>query len=140
VVLATDGDFNVGVTSQGELIRLVAENAKNHIDLTVVGVGTGNLNDAMLEAITNQGNGTFHYLDSMAEARRVFLHDLMGTLVTIARDVKIQVEFNPARVRGYRLLGYANRMLRKEDFSNDAVDAGDIGSGHTVTAFYVILR
>jgi Ca-activated chloride channel family protein len=138
VVLATDGDFNVGVTSQGELIQLVAENAKNHIDLTVVGVGSGNLNDAMLEAITNQGNGTFHYLDSMAEARQVFLHDLMGTLVTIARDVKIQIEFNPGQLRGYRLLGYANRMLRKEDFSNDAVDAGDIGSGHTVTAFYEI--
>jgi hypothetical protein len=104
----------------------------------VIGTGTGNLNDGMLEAITNKGNGVYHYIDSLEEARRVFLQKLMGTLVTIAKDVKIQVEFNPAQVRGYRLLGYANRILRKEDFANDRVDAGDIGSGHTVTAFYEI--
>jgi Ca-activated chloride channel family protein len=138
VVLATDGDFNVGITSDGELIRLVAEHAKSGIDLTVIGVGTDNLNDGMLEAITNQGNGNYYYLDTLAEARRIFLEGLMGTLVTIARDVKIQIEFNPSRVSGYRLLGYANRMLRKEDFANDAVDAGDIGSGHTITAFYEV--
>ncbi|MCH7225983.1 von Willebrand factor type A domain-containing protein [Verrucomicrobiaceae bacterium E54] len=138
VILATDGDFNVGVTSQQELVDLVATHAKSKVDLTVMSVGTGNLNDSMLEAITNHGNGTHHYIDSLAEARRVFLDKMMGTLVTIARDVKIQVEFNPARVRSYRLLGYANRMLHKEDFNNDRVDAGEIGSGHTVTAFYEI--
>jgi hypothetical protein len=117
---------------------MVAENARSNVYLSVLGTGTGNLNDHMLEAITNKGNGTYHYIDSLEEARRVFLHKMMGTLVTIARDVKIQVEFNPARVRGYRLLGYANRMLRREDFSNDHIDAGDIGSGHTVTAFYEV--
>jgi Ca-activated chloride channel family protein len=136
VILATDGDFNVGLTSNGDLVRMVAENARANLFLTVLGAGTGNLNDGMLEAITNKGNGTYHYLDSLEEARRVFLQKLMGTLVTIAKDVKVQVEFNPARVRSYRLLGYANRMLRKEDFSNDRIDAGEIGSGHTVTAFY----
>jgi Ca-activated chloride channel family protein len=138
VILATDGDFNVGTTSMGDLVQLVAAEAKKQIDLTVVGVGRGNLNDAMLEAITNHGNGSYHYLDSEVEARRVFLEELTGSIMTIARDVKIQIEFNPAQVRGYRLLGYANRMLRKQDFSNDTVDAGDIGSGHTVTAFYEI--
>jgi Ca-activated chloride channel family protein len=138
VILATDGDFNVGVTGDGDLVRMVAENAKANIYLTVIGAGTGNLNDGMLEAITNKGDGTYYYIDSLEEARRVFLQKLTGTLVTIAKDVKIQVEFNPARVRGYRLLGYANRMLRKEDFSNDKIDAGDIGSGHTVTALYEI--
>jgi Ca-activated chloride channel family protein len=138
VILATDGDFNVGVTGNGDLVRMVADNAKSNVYLTVLGVGTGNLNDGMLEAITNKGNGVYYYIDSMEEARRVFLQKLMGTLVTIAKDVKVQVEFNPSQVRGYRLLGYANRMLRKEDFSNDRIDAGDIGSGHTVTAFYEI--
>lgn len=138
VILATDGDFNVGVTGDGGLVRMVADNAKTNINLTVLGVGTGNLNDGMLEAITNKGNGVYHYLDSLEEARRVFVQQMMGTLITIAKDVKIQVEFNPAQVRGYRLLGYANRMLRKEDFSNDRMDAGDIGSGHTVTAFYEV--
>jgi len=138
VILATDGDFNVGVTGNQSLVELVAENAKSQVDLTVIGVGTGNLNDSMLEAITNHGNGAYHYVDSIAEGRRVFLDKMMGTLVTIAKDVKIQVEFNPAQVKQYRLLGYANRMLRKEDFANDRVDAGDIGSGHTVTAFYEV--
>jgi secreted protein with Ig-like and vWFA domain len=136
VILATDGDFNVGVTHDGGLVRMVAENARENIYLTVIGTGTGNLNDGMLEAITNKGNGVYYYIDTLEEARRVFLQKLMGTLVTIAKDVKIQVEFNPEQVRGYRLLGYANRMLRKEDFANDRIDAGDIGSGHTVTAFY----
>jgi secreted protein with Ig-like and vWFA domain len=138
VILATDGDFNVGVTHDGGLVGMVGENAKQNIFLTVIGTGTGNLNDGMLEAITNKGNGVYHYIDSLEEARHVFLQKLMGTLVTIAKDVKIQVEFNPAQVRGYRLLGYANRILRKEDFANDRVDAGDIGSGHTVTAFYEV--
>lgn len=138
VILATDGDFNVGVTEDGGLTRMVADNAKSNVFLTVLGFGTGNLNDGMMEAITNKGNGTYHYIDTLQEARRVLLQKMTGTLVTIAKDVKIQIEFNPARVRGYRLLGYANRMLRKEDFSNDKIDAGDIGAGHTVTAFYEI--
>lgn len=138
VILATDGDFNVGVTHDGGLVRMVADHAKDQVFLTVIGTGTGNLNDGMLEAITNKGDGVYYYIDSLEEARRVFLQKLMGTLVTIAKDVKIQIEFNPAQVRGYRLLGYANRMLRKEDFANDRIDAGDIGSGHTVTAFYEI--
>ena len=136
VILATDGDFNVGVTEDGGLVGMVEKHAKSKVFLTVLGFGTGNLNDGMMEAITNKGDGAYHYIDTAKEARRVFLEKLMGTLVTIAKDVKIQVEFNPAQVKGYRLLGYANRMLRKEDFSNDKIDAGDIGSGHTVTAFY----
>lgn len=138
VILATDGDFNVGVTGDGGLVRLVEENAKSNVFLSVLGFGEGNLNDGMLEAITNKGNGTYYYIDTIQEARRVFLQKMMGTLVTIAKDVKIQVEFNPAQVKRYRLLGYANRMLRKDDFVNDKIDAGDIGAGHTVTAFYEI--
>ena len=138
VILATDGDFNVGVTGDGGLVRMVADNAKTNVFLTVLGVGAGNLNDGMLEAITHKGNGVYCYLDSLDEARRVLVRQMMGTLLTIAKDVKIQVEFNPAQVRGYKLLGYANRMLRKEDFSNDKMDAGDIGAGHSVTAFYEI--
>jgi Ca-activated chloride channel family protein len=138
VILATDGDFNVGVTEDGGLVRLVEQNAKSNVFLSVLGFGTGNLNDGMLEAITNKGNGTHYYIDTLQEARRVFLQKLMGTLVTIAKDVKIQLEFNPAQVKQYRLLGYANRMLRKEDFSNDKIDAGDLGAGHTVTAFYEV--
>jgi Ca-activated chloride channel family protein len=135
VLLATDGDFNVGVTGDGGLVGLVGKHAKSNVFLTVLGFGVGNLNDGLMEAITNKGDGAYHYIDTEREARRVFLDKLMGTLVTIAKDVKIQVEFNPAQVRGYRLLGYANRMLRKKDFSNDKIDAGDIGAGHTVTAF-----
>ena len=138
VILATDGDFNVGVTGDGGLVRMVEDFAKTNVFLTVLGVGAGNLNDGMLEAITNKGNGVYCYLDSLEEARRVFVRQMMGTLLTIAKDVKIQVEFNPAQVRGYKLLGYANRMLRKEDFSNDKADAGDIGAGHSVTAFYEV--
>ena len=138
VILATDGDFNVGVTEDGGLVKLVEENAKSNVFLSVLGFGNGNLNDGMLEAITNKGNGAYYYIDTIQEARRVFLQKMMGTLATIAKDVKIQVEFNPAQVKSYRLLGYANRMLRKEDFSDDKVDAGDIGAGHTVTAFYEI--
>jgi secreted protein with Ig-like and vWFA domain len=138
VILATDGDFNVGVTEDGGLISMVEKNAKSNVFLTVLGFGTGNLNDGMLEAITNKGNGTYHYIDSFNESRRVFLQKMMGTLLTIAKDVKIQVEFNPAMVSEYRLLGYANRMLNKEDFNDDRKDAGDIGAGHTVTAFYEI--
>ncbi|MCW1884640.1 VWA domain-containing protein [Luteolibacter flavescens] len=139
VILATDGDFNVGTTGQGDLVTLVKEGAAKGVSLSVVGFGTGNFNDAMLEAITNEGNGNYFYIDGDGEAERVFLQKLTGTLVTIAKDVKIQVEFNPAKVKAYRLIGYANRILRHEDFNNDKVDAGDIGAGHTVTAFYEIV-
>ncbi len=136
VLLATDGDFNVGVTGQQSLVELVKDRAKGGVYLTVLGFGTGNLNDAMMDAITRDGNGNYFYIDSEREGRKVFLKNLTGTLVTIAKDVKIQVEFNPAKVGSYRLIGYSNRVLRNEDFANDKVDAGDIGAGHTVTAFY----
>lgn len=136
VILASDGDFNVGVTGQQELVELVKERAQGGIYLTVLGFGTGNLNDAMMDAITRDGNGNYFYIDSPREGRKVFLEKLSGTLVTIAKDVKIQVEFNPAKVGSYRLIGYSNRVLQNEDFSNDKVDAGDIGAGHSVTAFY----
>ena len=139
VVLATDGDFNVGTTGQSDLVSLVKAEATKGVSLSVLGFGTGNLNDAMLEAITNDGNGNYYYVDGDEEARRVFQQKLTGTLVTIAKDVKIQVEFNPGKVQAYRLIGYANRILRHEDFNNDKVDAGDIGAGHTVTAFYEII-
>ena len=138
VILATDGDFNVGVTGNAELVSLVKERAKSGVYLTVLGYGTGNLNDAMMDAITRDGNGNYFYIDSEREGRKVFLRNLSGTLVAIAKDVKIQMEFNPAKVGGYRLIGYANRVLKNEDFHNDKVDAGDIGAGHTVTAFYEI--
>ncbi|MEM7147067.1 MAG: von Willebrand factor type A domain-containing protein [Verrucomicrobiota bacterium] len=139
VILCTDGDFNVGTTVQGDLVDLVEERAQGGVFLSVLGFGTGNINDAMLEAITNKGNGTYYYIDSIDEARKVFLEDLMSTLVTVAKDVKIQVEFNPAKVQSYRLIGYANRMLEAEDFEDDTVDAGEVGAGHRVTALYEIV-
>jgi Ca-activated chloride channel family protein len=107
--------------------------------MSVLGFGQGNLNDNMLEEITNKGNGNYFYIDNLPEGRKVFLDDMMGTMVTIAKDVKIQVEFNPAKVKSYRLIGYANRMLKKEDFMNKLIDAGEIGSGHTVTALYEVV-
>ncbi|MEP4076226.1 vWA domain-containing protein [Haloferula sp.] len=139
VILASDGDFNVGTTGQGELVKLVKERADKGVSLSVLGFGTGNLNDAMMEEVTNNGNGNYFYVGSDREAKRVFVDKLSGTLVTIAKDVKIQVEFNPGKVKAYRLIGYANRVLRNQDFNNDKVDAGDIGAGHTVTAFYEIV-
>ncbi|GAA5484740.1 vWA domain-containing protein [Haloferula sargassicola] len=139
VILATDGDFNVGTTGQGQLVELVKKQAAKGVSLSVLGFGTGNLNDAMMEAITNDGNGNYFYVDGQREAERIFLQKLSGTLVTIAKDVKIQVEFNPGKVKAYRLIGYANRVLRNQDFNDDKVDAGDIGAGHTVTAFYEIV-
>lgn len=139
VLLATDGDFNVGVTGDEELLSVVKKGAKKGTFLTVLGFGHNNLNDSMLEKITNDGNGQYYFIDSQREGRRVFTHELTGTLLTIAKDVKIQVEFNPAEVAEYRLLGYANRQLKDEDFNNDRVDAGEIGAGHTVTAFYEII-
>ncbi len=139
VILGTDGDFNVGITGTGALTRLVEREAKSGVFLSVLGFGRGNLNDAMLETITNKGNGNYHYIDCLREGRKVFLDDLMGTMVTIAKDVKIQVEFNPAKVKSYRLIGYSNRMLKAEDFRNKRIDAGEIGAGHSVTALYEII-
>jgi Ca-activated chloride channel family protein len=140
VILCTDGDFNVGTTSTAELQRMVEQKAKDtKVFLSVLGFGRGNLNDAMMEAISNRGNGNYSYVDNRTEARRVLVEQLTGTLVTIAKDVKIQVEFNPGQVAGYRLIGYENRMLRTEDFNDDKKDAGEIGAGHTVTALYEVV-
>jgi len=139
VILATDGDFNVGTTSPDELEKLIAEKAKSGVFLTVLGVGRGNLKDATMERLADRGNGNFSYLDSLREARRVLVEQMHGTLVTVAKDVKVQVEFNPIKVAAYRLLGYENRTMAAEDFRNDAKDAGDIGAGHTVTALYEVV-
>ncbi len=139
VILATDGDFNVGVTNQGELTRLIEKEAKSGVFLSVLGFGMGNLKDATLEQLADKGNGTYGYIDTFAEARKVFVEQVNGTLVTIAKDVKIQIEFNPAQVASYRLIGYENRLLRKEDFNDDTKDAGEIGAGHTVTALYEVV-
>lgn len=139
VILCTDGDFNVGVTDRDELTRLVSEKAKSRVFLSVFGFGMGNYKDATLESLADKGNGAYGYIDTRREAEKVFVEQAEGTLATIAKDVKIQVEFNPARVQSYRLIGYENRLLAKEDFNNDAVDAGDIGAGHTVTALYEIV-
>src|SRR4029079_10192849 len=140
VILCTDGDFNVGVTNTADLQRLVEKKAKETgVFLSTLGFGRSNLNDAMMVAISDHGNGNYHYIDNRTEARRVLVREMTGTLVTIAKDVKIQVEFNPAKVAGYRLIGYEKRMLRTEDFNNDKKDAGEIGAGHTVTALYEIV-
>jgi Ca-activated chloride channel homolog len=139
VILATDGDFNVGVTNKSDLVKLVEDKAKGGVFLTVLGLGMGNLKDDMLEKLADRGNGNYAYIDSFAEARKVFSEQISGTLVTIAKDVKIQVEFNPAKVKAYRLIGYENRMLAAEDFNDDKKDAGEIGAGHTVTALYQIV-
>ena len=139
IILATDGDFNVGVSDTETLKSLVAEKRKSGISLSTLGYGTGNYNEAMMEQIADAGDGNYSYIDSEKEARKVLRHQLTSTLATVAQDVKIQVEFNPAAVKEYRLVGYTNRTLRNEDFNNDKVDAGDIGSGHSVTALYEII-
>jgi Ca-activated chloride channel family protein len=139
VILATDGDFNIGVTNQGDLIRLIEAKAKTGVFLSVLGVGTDNLKDSTMQKLADKGNGNYAYLDSLDEARKVLVQQINGTLMTIAKDVKIQVEFNPAQVASYRLIGYEKRLLRKEDFNNDKVDAGEIGAGHTVTALYEVV-
>jgi Ca-activated chloride channel homolog len=139
VILATDGDFNIGVTNQGDLIRLIEAKAKSGVFLSVLGVGTDNLKDSTMQKLADKGNGNYAYLDSVEEARKVLVQQINGTLMTIAKDVKVQVEFNPARVASYRLIGYEKRLLRKEDFNNDKVDAGEIGAGHTVTALYEVV-
>ncbi|MBI5822151.1 MAG: VWA domain-containing protein [Verrucomicrobia bacterium] len=139
VILCTDGDFNVGTTELTELTRLIEQKRKSGVFLSVLGFGAGNLKDATLERLADKGNGHYTYIDTFFEARKVLVEQMSGTLVTIAKDVKIQVEFNPAKVAGYRLIGYENRLLRKEDFNNDRKDAGEIGAGHTVTALYEIV-
>jgi Ca-activated chloride channel family protein len=139
VILCTDGDFNVGTTDQSQLVSMIETKAKTGIFLSVLGFGYGNLKDSTLEKLADKGNGYYGYIDSMAEGRRLFVEQLAGTLCTIAKDVKIQVEFNPAQVGSYRLIGYENRLLAKEDFNDDTKDAGEIGAGHTVTALYEIV-
>jgi len=139
VILATDGDFNVGVTNDGDLTRLIEDKAKSGVFLTVLGFGMGNLKDSTLERLADKGNGNYGYIDTENEARKLLVDQLSGTLITIAKDVKLQIEFNPARVVAYRLLGYENRLLAAEDFNDDTKDAGEIGAGHAVTAFYEIV-
>lgn len=139
VLLATDGDFNVGTTSSDELLKIINDKSENGIFLTVLGFGMGNYKDAFLEKISNKGQGNYFYIDNEKEANKVFITQLAGTLYTLAKDVKIQIEFNPHVVSSYRLVGYENRKLNKEDFSNDKIDAGELGAGHSVTALYELV-
>ena len=139
VVLATDGDFNVGLSSDDELVGLIEQKRKSGVFLSVLGFGTGNLNDSMMEKLADKGNGNYSYIDTEEEARKALGSEVAGTLFTIARDVKIQVEFNPAKVAGYRLIGYENRLLADRDFEDDRKDAGEIGAGHSVTALYEVV-
>ncbi|HJT32536.1 MAG TPA: von Willebrand factor type A domain-containing protein [Pirellulales bacterium] len=136
VILATDGDFNVGVTGQDDLVRLIEAEAKSGVFLSALGFGVGNLKDATLEKLADKGNGNYAYIDTLSEARKVLVEQLSGTLVTIAKDVKVQIEFNPAQVGEFRLIGYEDRILAHQDFNDDRKDSGDIGAGHTVTALY----
>jgi Ca-activated chloride channel family protein len=139
VILATDGDFNVGLSSDAEMVRLIESRRDQGTFLTVMGFGTGNLKDSKMEKTADRGNGNYHYIDSALEARKVLVEEMGGTLLTIAKDVKIQVEFNPARVAAYRLIGYENRLLAAEDFDDDRKDAGELGAGHSVTALYEVV-
>ncbi len=140
VILATDGDFNIGASSDGEMTRLIEEKRKDGIFLSILGFGMGNYKDSKMEKIADAGNGNYFYVDNILEAKKIFGKELWGTLYTIAKDVKIQVEFNPSKIKAYRLIGYENRMLNKEDFNDDKKDAGEIGCGHSVTALYEIVR
>ncbi|WP_414529708.1 YfbK domain-containing protein [Nodularia chucula] len=139
VILASDGDFNVGISSDAELTRLIEQKRDQGIFLTVLGFGTGNYKDGKMEQLANKGNGNYAYIDTLLEAQKVLVNDIRGTLFTIAKDVKIQVEFNPAKVQAYRLIGYENRLLQNQDFNNDQKDAGEIGAGHSVTALYEVI-
>jgi Ca-activated chloride channel family protein len=139
IILATDGDFNVGTSSTSELVRLVEDKRKEGIFLTICGFGMGNYKDERMEQLSNNGDGNYYYIDNINEARKVFVKEMRATLFTIAKDVKIQVEFNPAKVQAYRLIGYENRMLKSEDFNDDKKDAGELGAGCTVTALYEII-
>ena len=136
ILLATDGDFNVGVSDTAQLKSMIEEKRKSGISLSTLGFGTGNYNEAMMEQIADVGDGAYSYIDNLMEGHKVLVNEMTSTLATIARDVKVQVEFNPAVVKEYRQIGYENRQLNREDFNNDKVDAGDIGAGHTVTALY----
>jgi len=139
VILCTDGDFNVGITNRGDLIDLISKEAKSGVYLTILGFGLDNFQDGRLKQLSSKGNGNYGYIDTIEEANKILVQQLSGTLITIAQDVKIQVEFNPETVGAYRLIGYENRVMRNEDFNNDEEDAGDIGAGHSVTAFYEII-
>ena len=139
VILCTDGDFNVGTTSQSELVKMIENKAKSNIFLSVCGFGTGNYKDSTMEKLADKGNGNYAYIDSLLEARKALVRQMNGTLITIAKDVKIQIDFNPNRVKEYRLIGYENRKLANEDFEDDEKDAGEIGAGHTITALYEIV-
>jgi Ca-activated chloride channel homolog len=138
ILLATDGDFNVGVTDFDQLKNRVEVKRQQGVSLTTLGFGTGNYNDQLMEQLADAGNGNYSYIDTLSEARKVLVGEMQSTLMTIAKDVKVQIEFNPAQVAEYRLIGYENRVLQREDFNNDKVDAGDIGAGHSVTALYEI--
>lgn len=138
IILATDGDFNVGMSSDGDMVRLIEEKRRSGVFLTVLGFGEGNLKDSKMEKIANKGNGHYAYIDNIIEAKKVLINEMGATLLTIAKDVKLQVEFNPANVSAYRLIGYENRILQDRDFDDDTKDAGEIGAGHSVTALYEI--
>ncbi|MCW3117550.1 MAG: hypothetical protein JWM28_1632, partial [Chitinophagaceae bacterium] len=139
VILCTDGDFNIGASSDDDMERLIEQERKSGVFLTVLGYGMGNYKDSKMQKLADKGNGNHAYIDGIGEAKKVLVNEFGGTLFTIAKDVKLQVEFNPTKVQGYRLLCYENRMLNKEDFNNDKKDAGDMGSGHTVTALYEVI-
>jgi Ca-activated chloride channel family protein len=139
VILATDGDFNVGASSDSDMQTLIEEKRKSGVFLTCLGYGMGNYKDSKLETLADKGNGNYAYIDNIQEANRFLGKEFKGSMFAIAKDVKIQIEFNPAHVKAYRLIGYENRKLRPEDFKNDAIDAGELGSGHTVTALYEII-
>jgi Ca-activated chloride channel family protein len=139
VILATDGDFNVGVSSDAEMVELIEERREQGTFLTVLGFGMGNVKDSKMEKLADKGNGNYAYVDNLMEARKVLVTEMGGTLLTVAKDVKLQIEFNPTRVSAYRLIGYENRLLRDEDFKDDRKDAGDLGAGHSVTALYEII-
>jgi Ca-activated chloride channel family protein len=140
VILCTDGDFNVGQSSDAELVRLIEDRRRDGAYLTILGFGMGNYKDAKMEKLAGAGNGNYAYIDDLLEARKMLVQEMGGTLLTVAKDVKLQVEFDPSNVQAYRLLGYEDRLLRDEDFANDSKDAGDVGAGHTVTALYEIVR
>ncbi len=139
VILATDGDFNIGTSSTGDLVRLIEEQRRGGVYLTICGFGMGNYKDGRMEQISNAGNGNYFYIDNVAEAEKVFVREMRANLFTLAKDVKLQLEFNPTRVKEYRLIGYENRVLAREDFDNDQKDAGELGAGHTVTALYELI-
>jgi len=139
IILATDGDFNVGANSDGDMKTLIEEKRKSGVFLTVLGFGMGNYKDSKMEVLANKGNGNYAYIDNISEARKVLINEFGGTLFTVAKDVKLQIEFNPAKVQAYRLIGYENRLLNNEDFNDDKKDAGEMGAGHTVTALYEII-